>query len=110
MARMDTKDGTETKNRRKRREYTDEFKAGAVRLVLAEGRTVTQVAKDLDLTRSALDAWVAQARADTGQGRPGTLTTTERDELTRLRRENRQLKMERDILKKAAAFFAKQSR
>lgn len=110
MASMDTKDGSGTKGRRKRREYTDEFRAGAVRLVLEEGRSVTQVAKDLDLTRSALDGWVARARADAGKGQPGVLTTSEREELTRLRRENRQLEMERDILKKAAAFFAKESR
>lgn len=110
MARMHTQDGTGTKPRRKRREYTDEAKAGVVRLVPVEVRSVTQVAKDLHLTRPALDAWVARARADTGQGRPGTLTTTEREELTRPCRENRQLKVERDIPEKAAAFFAKERR
>lgn len=62
------------KAKRQRRQYTPEFKAGAVRLVLAEGRSVTQVAKDLDLTRSALDGWVQQARADAERGPAGTLT------------------------------------
>ena len=93
---------------RQRRQFTDEFKAGAVRLVVEEGRSVTQVAKDLDLTASALGEWVTRAKADQGRGPVGVVTSSERDELARLRRENRQLKMERDILKKAAAFFAKE--
>jgi transposase len=95
--------------RRVRRSFTDEFKAGAVRLVIDEGRPVAQVARDLDLTESALHKWVDRARADQGQGKPGVLTTAEREERSRLRKENRELKMERDILKKAAAFFAKES-
>src|SRR6185295_19352968 len=95
--------------RRERREFTAEFKTGAVDLVLVEGKSVTDVARDLDLTRSALDKWVSQAKADAGKGRPGALTTGEKEELSRLRRENRELRMERDILKKAAAFFAKES-
>jgi transposase len=101
---------TTKKPRRQRRQFTDEFKAGAVRLVLEEGRSVTSVAKDLDLTASALSWWVQRAKTDRGQGQPGALTSAEREELTRLRREVRQLKMERDILKKAAAFFAKESK
>jgi len=64
---VDTKDGKGTRRRRKRREFTEEFKAGAVRLVLVEGRSVTQVAQDLDLTRSALDTWVSHARAEAGR-------------------------------------------
>jgi transposase len=98
----------EKKQRRARRSFTDEFKAGAVRLVLDERKTVSQVARDLDLTRNSLQEWVERARADRSKGRTG-LTTGERDELARLRKENRQLKLERDILKKAAAFFAKES-
>jgi transposase len=94
---------------RKRRQYTPEFKAGAVRLVLEEGKSVSDVARDLDLTRSALDGWVRQAKIDAGRGAPGALTTGEKEELSRLRRENRELRMEREILKKAAAFFAKES-
>jgi transposase len=94
------------RQRRQRRSFTDEFKAGAVRLVLDEGRTPGQVARDLDLTESALRIWVERARADRGKGKPGVLTTAEREELGRLRKENRTLREEREILKKATAFFA----
>jgi transposase-like protein len=95
--------------RRKRRSFTDEFKADAVKLVLAGGRTVGQVAKELDLTETALRTWVRQAEVDAGQGAPEALTTDERNELARLRRENKQLRTEREILKAAATFFAKES-
>ena len=91
------------------RQFTDEFKAGAVRLVLDQGKSIAGAARDLDLSETALGEWVRRARADRTQGRTG-LTTGEREELTRLRKENRILQEERDILKKAAAFFAKQSR
>ena len=97
------------KPRRTRRTYTDEYRAGAVRLVLDEGRTVAAVARDLDLTESALRTWVERARADRTQGKTG-LTTAEREELARLRKENRVLQEEREILRKAAAFFAKERR
>jgi len=92
--------------RRARRSFTEEFKASAVRLVLDEGKTVGQVARDLDLTPSALGGWVNQARADRTKGKTG-LTTVEREELSQLRKKVRELQIERDILKKAAAFFAK---
>ena len=98
-----------TTRRRSRRQFSDEFRAGAVRLVLEEGKTVGAVARELDLTESALRQWVERARADRSGGRTG-LTTAEREELARLRKENRILAEERDILKKATAFFAKQSR
>jgi transposase len=94
--------------KRARRQFTDEFKAGAVRLVLDEGKTVAQVARDLDLTPSALGGWVKQARANRDGGTSG-LTSDERAELAQLRKDNRELKLERDLLKKAAAFFAKES-
>ena len=100
----------EKKQRRPRRSFTDEFKAEAVRLVLDEGKTVSAVARDLDLTVSGLRVWVERERADRGLGKPGALTTAEREELSKLRKEVRELKMEREILKKAAAFFAKESR
>ena len=95
--------------RRARRMFSDEFRAGAVRLVLDEGKTVGGVARDLDLTPSALQGWVVRARADRTKGKSGGLTTLEREELARLRKENRQLRLERDVLKKATAFFAKES-
>ena len=91
--------------KRPRRQFTEEFKAGAVRLVLEEGKTVGAVARDLDLTETALREWVKRAQADRTKGRTG-LTTAEREELARLRKENRQLRLEREILKNAAAFFA----
>jgi transposase len=96
-----------SKRRRPRRQFSDEFKEGAVRLVLDEGKSVSAVARELDLTASALGLWVQQARAEQSQGKTG-LTKAEREELTALRKENRVLREERDILKKAAAFFAKQ--
>ena len=83
--------------RRQRRSFTDEFRAGAVRLVLDEGKTVAQVARDLDLTTSALRIWVDRARADRSKGKTG-LTTAEREELAKLRKQVRELTMERDIL------------
>ena len=103
MSRMDKNGG-----RRTRRSFTEEFRAGAVRLVLDECKSAGAVARDLDLTESALRNWVAQARADRTKGQSGGLTTVEREELARLRRENRQLKLERDLLKQAA-FFAKEN-
>ena len=107
MSKMEAKREGQPGRQGKRRQFTDEFKAGAVRLVLDEGKSVAQVARDLDLTPSALGGWVKQAQADRSKGKTG-LTTDERAELTRLRKEVRQLEMERAILKKAAAFFAKE--
>ena len=101
--------GSSKAGRRPRRQFTDEFMAGAVRLVLDEGKTIGAVARELDLTPSSLANWVRHAQADRMKGKTG-LTTAEREELARLRKENRVLQEERDILKKAAAFFAKQSR
>ena len=94
---------------RKRRKFNAEFKAEAVRLCKVGDRTVRQVAKDLDLTETALREWVKRAAIDAGKGPPGALTTAEREELTRLRRENKRLQMEHEILKKAAAVFAKEN-
>jgi len=95
--------------KRKRRTFNPQFKAEAVRLCQVGDRSVTQVSKDLDLTETALREWVKRAEVDAGKGPPDALTTSEREELTRLRRENKRLQMEREILKKAAAFFAKES-
>jgi len=97
------------RQQRTRRNFSDEFKAGAVALVLKEGKSVTQVAKDLDLTASSLGKWVEQARADGGKSKRGTLTTEEKDELAKLRKEVRELRLEREILKKATVFFAKEN-
>jgi transposase len=95
--------------RRPRRRFSEEFKEGAVRLVLEEGKTVGAVARELDLTASALSLWVKQAEAERTKGKSG-LMKEEREELARLRKEFRIVSEERDILKNAVAFFAKQSR
>lgn len=94
---------------KKRRLFTKEFKAEAVKLVLEQKQSVTQAAKDLGIWPSCLTRWVEQAKADRGDGKPGALTTEERAELVQLRREVRTLRMEREILKKATAFFAKEN-
>lgn len=96
-------------SRRRRRTFTAEQKAEAVRLVQTSDRSVYQVARDLDLSETALRNWVRQAAVDAGEGPPGALTTEQLAELRELRRANRRLRMERDFLKKAAAFFAKES-
>ena len=95
------------KKPRRRRSFTPEFKAETVRLIRTSGQSIGRVCRDLDLTETAVRRWVQQAEIDDGQ-RPG-LTTAEREELTRLRREVRVLREEREILKKAAAFFAKET-
>src|ERR671937_1680181 len=89
----------ETPKRRPRRRFDEDFKAQAVRLVLDEGKSVGSVARDLDLTETALREWVKRARADRTHGKTG-LTTAERDGLARLRKENRTLREEREILKR----------
>jgi len=92
---------------RSRPPYAPEFRAEAVRLAKTPGQTLRATAEHLGVSIEALRAWVKQAEVDRGD-REG-LTTEEREELRRLRRENHTLRMERDILKKAAAFFARES-
>ncbi len=70
---------SQKKLRRPRRQFWDEFKTGAVRLVFVEGKSVTQVSRDLDLTVSSMGKWVEQARANQGQSKRGTLTTEEEE-------------------------------
>jgi transposase len=96
--------------KRKRRKFTKEFKAEAVRLCKLGDRSIGQIAKELDLTETALRSWVKQADIDEKQDPAGALTTAEREELVRLRRDVKRLEMEREVLKKATAFFAKESR
>jgi transposase len=95
------------RQKRPRRSFTDEFKAEVVKKVLSSGKTVGQVARELDLTETAVRQWVKQAQVDRGKGPPGALTTAEKEELAQLRKEVRELRDDREILKKAAAFFAK---
>jgi transposase len=85
--------------KRKRRAFTKAFKAQTVQLVRDSGKSVGAVARDLDLTETALRSWLRQEGIDAGRGAAGALTTDEREELARLRREIRTLRMERDILK-----------
>jgi transposase len=98
----------ERKKPRPRRSFTPEFKADIVECCRRGDRTVGQVARDFDLTETAVREWVRQAEVDAGQ-RPG-LTTEERAELVELRRENRRLREDVDVLKRATAFFAKETR
>ena len=98
---------TERPPGRSRRRFTKEFKADAVALVLDGGRPVAHVAQDLGIGATSLGNWVRQARIDRGD-RPG-LTTEERAELVRLRRENSKLRMERELLKRATAFWVQES-
>ena len=90
---------------RKRRKYTPEFRAEAVALVEQEGVSQSQVARDLGISQSLLSKWVQNAKL---ASLPGALTAAEREEMRQLRREVSILRQERDILKKAAAFFAKE--
>mgnify|MGYP001363749317 FL=1 len=94
---------------RKKRSFTPAFKADAVKLCRVGDQSIRQVAKNLDLTETVLREWVKRAEIDAGRGAPEDLSSSERDELARLRRDNKRLLMERDILKKAAAFFAKEN-
>jgi transposase len=96
------------KSRKPRRKFTPEFRAEAIKLCSEPGQSVGKVAKNLNLTETARRAWVKQAAVDAGDGPSGTLTTAEKQELAALRKEVRQLRMEREILKKATAFFAKE--
>ena len=95
---------------RRRRSFTPEFKAEIVELCQRGDRSVGQVAKDFDLTETAVRDWVKQAERDSGTRQDGRLTSTERKELAELRRENRRLREDVEILKRATAFFAKETR
>ena len=93
--------------KRPRRSFTPEFKAEAVRICRLGDRTIAQVAVDLNLGDSALRDWIHRAEIDEGKGPTDALTSDERVELARLRREHKRMAMDLEILKKAAAFFAR---
>lgn len=97
-----------SKPKRPRRSFSKQFQKDAVDLVRSNGISVTQVAKDLDLTESSLRRWVHQAEID--DGHQDGLVTQEREELGKLRKEVKVLREERDILKRATVFFAKETR
>jgi transposase len=99
---------TEHEQRRARRDFTPEFKADIVARCRAGDRSIAQVARDFDLTESAVRNWVAQAAVDAGE--KDGLSTEERKELTELRRENKRLREDNEILRRATAFFARDIR
>jgi transposase len=105
MSKMET---MEEQRKRPRRSFSDEYKAEVVELCRTSGKSISEVAGDLGLTVSAVRRWVAQADIDAGR-RPG-MTSEEHSELVQLRKENRVLREERDILKRATVFFAKETR
>ena len=96
------------RERRARRSFSKEYKAEVVALVRTSGKAISAIARDMDLGETAIREWVRQADIDAGH-RDG-LTTAEREELAALRKENRVLREERDILKRATAFFAREIR
>ena len=98
------------KKPRRRRSFTPEFKAEIVELCQRGDRPVGQVARDFDLTETAVREWVRQAERDAGTRQDGGLTNAERQELVQLRRECRRLREDVEILKRATAFFAKETR
>jgi transposase len=106
---VDTLDMRDNMQMNQRRHFSDEFKTEAVRRVREDGRTPASVARELGVPRQMLAAWLKRAKALNEGPESKPLRGDEREELNRLRRENDRLKMERDILKKAAAFFAKES-
>ena len=89
--------------------YPEACRTEAVELVRTTGKRIPQVARDLGVAGETLRLWVRQAEVDAGRGRPGELTTAERAELVRLRRHVTTLELERELLKKAAAFFAQET-
>lgn len=99
---------SKSKPKRQRRKHSAEYKAEIVRLCQDSGRSPETIGREMGLSGSLVRLWVNQANVDAGGGGEGPLTTTEREELTPLRSENKHLRQERDILKKATAFFAKE--
>jgi transposase len=98
------------KKPRRRRSFTPEFKTEIVELCQQGDRSIGQVARDFDLTETAVREWVKQAERDSGVREDGGLTSTEHQELAQLRRENRRLREDVEILKRATAFFAGETR
>lgn len=89
--------------------YPAAFRIEALELIRSSGKSIPVLARDLGVSDQTLRNWQRQAQVEAGQGRPGELTSAERDELRRLRREVKVLQQEREILRKAAAFFAKET-
>lgn len=87
------------------KKFTEEFRLEAIKLVKEQGLSTAQVSNDLGVGKSTLDRWVKESKSATGLAE--TVSESEKEELRRLRKENHTLRMERDLLKKATAFFSK---
>ena len=92
-----------------RRKFSNEYKAETVKLIRESDESIGSICQDLGLSSTAVRRWVKQAEIDEGKGPAGAVTTEELEELRRLRKENRVLRQEREILVKAAAFFAREN-
>ena len=90
---------------RQYRKFDEDFKAGAVRLVLETGKPIAQIARELGINEGTLGNWVSVARRQSEGGADGSLSEDERTELARLRRENAELQMQRDVLKRSVALW-----
>jgi transposase len=110
MSIMDVMERDERKRPRVRRSFTAEFKAEIVELCQRGDRSIGQVSRDFDLTETAVREWVRQAERDAGTRGDGGLTSQERQELAVLRRENRRLREDVEVLKRATALFVKETR
>jgi transposase len=99
----------EKRQERKRKKFSDEYKAETVKLIQRSGKSIGQMALELGIGETALRRWVERAEIEAGRGPAGALKRSEQEELAELRRENQRLRLEREILKKAAAFFVKES-
>jgi transposase len=104
------KESEMAKRKKTRRKFSAEFKAEVVKLVLDGGHSVPDVCREHELHESSIYLWVKQAQVDRGKGPAGALTTPEKAELAQLRRENRELRRERDFFEQATAYFAKGKR
>jgi transposase len=106
---MVQRDMAKSKNSKQRRRHSAEYKAEVVRLCNDSGKSPETIGRELGLAGSLVRGWVNQANVDAGGGSTEALKTSERDELAELRKEVRHLRQERDILKKATAFFVKEA-
>ena len=93
----------------KQRSYSKEEKSDAIRYIRMNNKRYSEASREIGIPESTLRGWVNQYNIDRGQGPKGALTTVEKKELARLRKENRELKLQLDFLKKAAAFFARET-
>jgi len=107
LDKQEKHDKLERPAKRPRRKFSDEFKRDAVEIVTSSGKPIAQVARGLGIYDSTLGNWVKQDEINRGV-RDG-VTTAEREEMVALRRENAHLRMERELLKRAVAFWVRES-